>query len=222
MIIWIASYPRSGNSLYRELLWQLCGIQSYSRHNDPEVRRDKMQDAIGHIDADLTPEVIDLLEQSEETHFIKTHHLEERNGNSIYIVRDGRDVMVSFAHFKKNIEEAIEPLDEILLRLCQSDSWQRNVFHWLEHGPKLGEFIRLKFEDMLIDPIGTFLWSLDQVGISAPIKGTPMTFDELHEKWPKFFQVGKVGRWRDEMPQNVQDVFLEHNHKAMELLGYKI
>ena len=222
MITWLASYPRSGNSMYRESLWQLYGIRSYSRHNDPEVRRDGMQDAIGHIDLDLTLEVIDKLERSEEMHFVKTHHLEERRGNTVYIVRDGRDVMVNFAHFKKNIEGAIEPFGEILMKLCQSNSWQRNVLYWLEHGKEKGQFVLVKYENMLHDPSGVLLWSLDQLGLAPDVMPNRaiMPFEELHRQWPKFFASGKEGCWKSEMPQDVCQIFAEHNWKAMQEMGY--
>ena len=50
MIIWVASYPRSGNTLFRLLLNRLWGLPTYSvypRRPDAPLRNRKMAEFIG-------------------------------------------------------------------------------------------------------------------------------------------------------------------------------
>jgi len=129
MIIWIASFPKSGNTLVRAMLTSLI----YSEDGNFNVNLLKKIDQYpqSHHFKGLTNKFNDIDELSKfwiisqdklnldkKIKFFKTHHLRCGIGNytftnskntigTIYIVRDPRDVIISFAqHHSLSIEEA--------------------------------------------------------------------------------------------------------------------
>ena len=99
MIVWIASYPRSGNTFFRLLLHDRFDVSTYSVFDDPLFVANGIAPVIGH---DSLCGSIDELAQRPELYFIKTHRIQDARTDypAIYIVRDGRDVLVSCAHYE--------------------------------------------------------------------------------------------------------------------------
>jgi hypothetical protein len=83
MIIWIASYPRSGNNYVREILRDVFRVETYSIYEGPVEHQ---------ID-------VETIRDAEGIHLVKTHELPTDNSPALYVVRDGRDALVSYAHF---------------------------------------------------------------------------------------------------------------------------
>ena len=129
MIIWVASYPKSGNTLVRAMLTSLI----YSEDGNFNVNLLKKIDQYpqSHHFKCLTNKFNDINELSKfwiisqdklnldkKIKFFKTHHLRCGIGNytftnskntigTIYIIRDPRDVIISFAkHHSLSLEEA--------------------------------------------------------------------------------------------------------------------
>ena len=129
MIIWVASYPKSGNTLVRSILTSLIysedgnfnfnllkKIDQYPQNHHFEGLTNKFND-IDELSKFWTISQ-DKLNLDKKIKFLKTHHLRCGIGNytftdskntigTIYIVRDPRDVIISFAqHHSLSIEEA--------------------------------------------------------------------------------------------------------------------
>ena len=129
MIIWLASYPKSGNTLVRSMLTSLI----YSKDGNFNFNLLKKIGQYPHKKhfKGLTDKFDNLFELSKfwtisqdklnadkKLRFLKTHHLRCGINNytftnskntigTIYIVRDPRDVIISFAqHHSLSIEEA--------------------------------------------------------------------------------------------------------------------
>jgi hypothetical protein len=81
MIIWIASYPRSGNNFTRNTLERVFGIKTHAIYDEP--RQPKIDVATARA--------------SDETFLVKTHDLPIDDSPALYLVRDGRDALVSYA-----------------------------------------------------------------------------------------------------------------------------
>jgi hypothetical protein len=87
-MIWLASFPRSGNTFFRNVMFELYGLESYDYYplRGVKVRKDYTSFPI-----------------------VKTHLLpwqiqpQDSNIPAIYLVRDGRDAIVSMAHQRKDI-----------------------------------------------------------------------------------------------------------------------
>ena len=129
MIIWLASYPKSGNTLVRSMLTSLIysedgnfnfnllkKIGQYPHKKHFKGLTDKF-DNLFELSKFWTISQ-DKLNLDKKIKFLKTHHLRCGIGNytftnskntigTIYIVRDPRDVIISFAqHHSLSIEEA--------------------------------------------------------------------------------------------------------------------
>ena len=92
MIIWLASYPRSGNTYFRVLLNTIFGVKTYSIHNDThDIAADQSTvEIVGH---EHLPEDFDLdrARLSNSIYVIKTHAPPQNETDmAIYLVRDGR------------------------------------------------------------------------------------------------------------------------------------
>jgi hypothetical protein len=75
MIVWLASYPRSGNTFFRMLLHKIFGLRThtlYSVANDAELRREdtaRLMRLIGQVELDCE---VDMLRAEPGQHFVKT------------------------------------------------------------------------------------------------------------------------------------------------------
>ncbi|HMJ91237.1 MAG TPA: hypothetical protein VK530_15560, partial [Candidatus Acidoferrum sp.] len=90
MIVWLASYPRSGNTFFRIVLHHVYNLKTFSVYNDPELEKIGVAEVVGH---ETMPASLDELRSSSEVFFVKTHELPADKDPAIYIVRDGRDAL---------------------------------------------------------------------------------------------------------------------------------
>ena len=178
MIIWIASYPKSGNTLLRSLL------ASYFFSNDGnfefnDLNHIKQFPAIENfrklgIDLSNESEVFQnfieaqklINKENKKIKFIKTHSSLCKINNcnftdlkntlgAIYIVRDPRNVVTSFAHhYNLNVEQATDTLIDETRWLVKTEkmyktflgSWNVNYNSWKQLNKK---FMLVKYEDLV-------------------------------------------------------------------------
>jgi hypothetical protein len=199
-MIWLASYPRSGNTLMR-LALQNIGIGSTSIYHDSVID--------------------DMFEGSE---FCKTHGLIGGSDKAIYIVRDGRDALVSHAHYRieiENIEETYEReldalIDNVYIAFVP---WCLHVMWYFSRD----NVLVVRFEDMLSNLTEEMMRVAQFAGFEIPHK-VEVNFEALHTERPEFFRRGIVGAWRDEMSEEQQGRFWANplKKKAMEMAGYNV
>ena len=101
MIVWLASYPRSGNTYFRILLNRMFGLCNYSVYDtglsQEQIRMLPTARMVGEAPIEGS---LNSLAQEPKLFIIKTHELPaDDTYATIYIVRDGRDALVSYAHF---------------------------------------------------------------------------------------------------------------------------
>lgn len=232
MIVWLASYPRSGNTFLRVVLHYLYGVPTYSIYddNDPVAQRV----GPGLVGYRPKPEDRSLMRDGADVYFVKTHKRRKADAYpAIYLVRDGRDAVVSHARLRASEHATGEPgLFERLLReeitrpyvdgQPSSGTWGGNVLNWLDHaGAPLAV---LRYEELIVDPraaVERAVAALLPDLVPVPDACIP-SFDDLHAIEPGFFRRGAVGSHRDEMPDELHDLFWAQpeNAAAMLRLGY--
>jgi hypothetical protein len=96
MIVWLASYPRSGNTFLRALIARAFRTNTLSVYS--EDRKTVCELALTQSGAESSSSVtaaqIDELRADSNIHFVKTHELAATLPSydyCVYLVRDGRD-----------------------------------------------------------------------------------------------------------------------------------
>lgn len=146
----LLSYPRSGNTWTRFLIANLL-------FSDREI-------SFLNIDY-LIPDVINInrrqLEKIPHPRLIKSHeYFDPRYKKVIYIVRDPRDVVVSYYYFhlKQGFIEDGYPMEKFVSRFVSGDvdsifaSWGEHVASWIATRLNGRELLLLRYEDMKANP----------------------------------------------------------------------
>lgn len=105
MIVWLASYPRSGNTFLRVVLHQLYRVPTYSVYDDDDPVAQRIGPAlVGYREK---PSDRSLMTDDGEVYFVKTHKRRKTDGYpALYLVRDGRDAVVSQARLRASSSSA--------------------------------------------------------------------------------------------------------------------
>ena len=147
----VVSYPRSGNTWTRFLIANLL-------HPEEPATFANIERLVPDAEAQSSR----ALKRVPRPRCIKSHeYFDHRYPRVIYIVRDPRDVALSYYHFARkyrHIDDAY-PLtryvDEFIAgHLSSADwgSWGENVGTWLSAREKDLNFLLLRYEDMKQDP----------------------------------------------------------------------
>jgi len=104
-VTWLASYPRSGNTLLRVILKHCFGQASQSIYSDAEFSDPTVCAMVGHEPVGHDPNAfIQQARQDGRSLYVKTHGLPATDRHpAITVVRDGRSGVVSHAHFLREI-----------------------------------------------------------------------------------------------------------------------
>jgi len=225
MTVWLASYPRSGNTLFRIVAHSLLGIKSGDIYDPEAVPSDDegwsaVTVLIGHsrlVGGELPQGLI------------KTHDPADGDDqrSAICVVRDGRDAYVSYAHYAMRYFPEHMPsgdFTDVLRMLVVSrdhfGGWSANVGSWLERRVPP---VVVRYEELIAEPERRVREACGAVGMSMSDAGAGATpgFKSLRELMPSVFRKGKQGAWREEMPQEVEALFWERHGSMMECLGYE-
>lgn len=224
MIIWLASYPRSGNSYVAMLLKHYFNIPVYSVYAYSTKSRSYL-DIIGFHDKHVS---LGHMKESDEYFFVKTHELPSDDYPSLYVVRDGRDVLVSYAYYIRNFLEqhkeytVFETMHDLIINPGYFHGWSSHIQAWVNSRSPVS---MIKYEQLLsaADPSKTIRDASSKLGINIPDPirtDSHPNFTQLHEIQPDFFQNGTPGKWRREMPQELQKLFYKEHGDILYKMGY--
>jgi hypothetical protein len=236
MIVWLASYPRSGNTFLRIVLHRLYGAPTYSVYDDDDPVAQRLgPELVGYRQR---PKDLRELADAAEMSFVKTHKRRKADDYAaIYLVRDGRDAIVSHARLRATQPTPSANGDnrgsfETLLReeinrpyiegQPSSGSWGGNVLSWLNAGE--APLVLLKYENLVADPLKSVARAVSSLCPNlAPVQGPRIpSFTDLHAADSTFFRRGVVGSHRDELTGDLHELFWSRpeNATAMQRLGY--
>src|SRR5690606_21283792 len=97
-VVWLASYPRSGNPFLRTLLFHRFGLSSASIYSNDFGHNETLGRQVGHIEHGANGQ-IDFGDAP--VRLIKTHAPPQDDRRAIYVLRDGRAAMVSLYIYYK-------------------------------------------------------------------------------------------------------------------------
>ena len=265
-ITWIASFPRSGNTWVRSLITAYANggevnINSIMQTGDkhPGYYEGMVQEPIKQwlpVDqALLKPAaMLRMLEDCGGNMMLKTHdcnvdisgvaqipHALTRA--AIYIVRDPRDVVLSFKkHFKcANLNEAIDSMlnPETIMRQPHKGlfllqfSWQLHLQSWLRDLPY--PVFMLRYEDLQTDTFDLFSdlvrflkMDYDADLVRKSIQACRFATFQRQEKkdgfregvGSVFFDKGMANRWKTELAPKYQQRIVSACAKEMKSMGY--
>jgi hypothetical protein len=271
-LVWIASYPKSGNT------WVRAFLHNYIRQSQEPYDINRLTDLTA---SDVNAEryqrydprpashysVADVQRMRRLVHrdltgldrtlvFVKTHNAKavvegvplitpEVTAGAIYIVRDPRDVLVSYSrHRGRSVDDTIAFMADPSAATGGTDakvyerlgSWSLHVHSWtLRPDPRV---LVLRYESMVQDPQAAFGPLVSWLGQDPPPERLAQairfsSFEELRaqeqvkgfkERVPEatvpFFGTGQPGRWRSVL-SDAQRARIERDHAAVMLrFGY--
>jgi hypothetical protein len=149
----VVSYPRSGNTWTRFLLANLL-------HPTEEVSFSNIERLI----PDTSSISSRALKRIPRPRVIKSHeYFDHRYPKVIYIVRDPRDVVLSYYDFQRKyrhiedrypLEQYVDDFVNGKLISASWGTWAENVASWISTREHTDKFLLLRFEDMLNDTLG--------------------------------------------------------------------
>jgi hypothetical protein len=168
-------------------------------------------------------ELLEAIRARPEPFFIKSHRPEDSAdpAPALYIVRDGRDVHVSRAHFLtgRKVGDYELPFDQRLRELVTHRAWSEHVRTWRNREAPTAI---IRYEDLVADPGGTVKARCQEIGVPLPEPiGELKSFSELQERNPIQHRKGKTGSWQEEMPLEIEERFWGIHWEEMEALGYE-
>ncbi|MDY0092708.1 MAG: glycosyltransferase, partial [Candidatus Vecturithrix sp.] len=163
--------------------------------------------------------------------WVKTHELPSDDFPAIYLVRDGRDALLSYTWYILTIEKARSEISPALFWQTLHDLITDNRYfggwssHVLEWSRRQAPTAIVKFEDLIREPHPLHLiqQACCTIGYHFTEKiDTPSlpSFSELRRKVPDFFRQGHIGAWKTQMPPKLHDLLWEYHGDAMNTLGY--
>ena len=228
--IFLVGYPKSGNTWMQHLIAGLV----YGM--DTRFLTDKLVQLI-------VPNVHGAkhFKRLNDVTFFKSHFLPQPSYRRvIYLVRDGRDAMVSYYHMLNAVSE--EPVDFRAMVIGGTGlfpcKWHEHIEAWSEN-PFDAEILVVRYEDLHSDPIGEMqrvcaFADLDRdiEAIKRCVDGNCFSNMQTKEqdfgwdnsKWnsdEKFIRRGVVGSYKDEMPIELVNAFEQVACKELVGLGYR-
>jgi len=222
MIIWLASYPRSGNTMLRTMLNRVFGLPSYSLYDDRDDigAVPAVADAVGHrFQPASWPAFYERSRRSADIVAIKTHHPPFDDSKAIYIVRDGRAAIVSWYNMLRNLRrrDDIEISDIIRGEKVVYGDWSTHIAHWrpLERPATL----LLRYESLLAEPRSNIDRIANFLG-APPLRSWDNLFGEMHSAMPQFFAAADNRKNIAQMTSDDLALFWRLHGATMTALGY--
>jgi hypothetical protein len=222
MIVWIASYPRSGSTFIRVILNSIFNIKTHSIYDDKfDIGADgKTSKVVGH---EFLPDDFDVqkIRADKEPFYLKTHELPDsrisESDKVIYLIRDGRDSVLSFTKYLNTFFMKDKGTIDVINGDTVVGAWGDHVAAW---NPKeKSNTLLIRFERLVQNP-SSFIEKIGDFLNLKPNSGTIPTFSELHEINPQFFRSGKLNSWEDSFTEEEVNAFWEKNYTQMIEYGY--
>ncbi|GGY56521.1 sulfotransferase domain-containing protein [Parvularcula lutaonensis] len=222
MIIWLASYPRSGNTFLRIVLNRFFGAGSYSQYNDErdiEANREFAR-LVGHQHYEGSwPEAYDRLSNDQARHFVKTHDHPADDAKAIYVVRDPRAAVSSYHAYLREYGTLGFSLADVVAGAVTFGRWDHHVRAWSPE--RRSNTLLLRYEE-LTDDLEKTVRAIGDFIEQEPRSMTGTDFSELRRVEPRFFRVGSNDPHIKALPDDARDSIAALYKDEIDRLGYSI
>lgn len=208
-VLWLASYPRSGNTMMRVVLAQCFGLPTAAVYGDelggnPELHRLTRRIA-------PTPDgVIDFSDAP--VRVLKTHGRPQDNGKAIYIIRNGIDATASFHdHGNRQV-----PIETLITGRDGLPPWWGHIGWW--HPNVRPNTLLLRYEEAVADVSGTIDRVSEFIGVAPTAHAIPSR-DELASVDGKWIRSASAPDRTKLSPAEIEH-FWQVNGAAMREYGY--
>jgi hypothetical protein len=217
-VTWLASYPRSGNTLLRVILRHCFGQSSQSIYGDDEFSDPAVRSMVGHEPVGGDPHgFIQQAQQDGRTLYVKTHEPPPADRHpAIYVVRDGRSAVVSHAHFLREILGHDITLGEVIGGKMGL-SWSQHVKAWAL--PARTRTLVVRYEDLAAGDARALASISDFIGRPQQ-KAFDISFGQLHALNPAFFRCGSDTANISELDDAAAELFERLHGETLRAMGY--
>jgi hypothetical protein len=221
MIVWLPSYPRSGNTLLRTLLKQVFDLGTHSKYNDPsDLGADpRIASAVGHLTYDGSwNDELARMRNSDDLRLVKTHEGPAGDEPAIFIVRHGWSASISNQHYLRDFSKIEAPLPQVIAGTTDGfPSWGRMLDLWDPFNRP--HTLLIRYEDLVNAPqeIISAIHSFLNVPVIAEWQNN---FEEMRRLNPKFFRSGKVEISEETFGHDNATLFASLHGDWMNRLGY--
>jgi len=227
--LFIVSFPRSGSTWVRFMLANL--IVNPERPLGFEIMEK-------HIPDLHAPQIEEILRKTHPGRLLKSHMLyDARCKRVVYLVRDGRDALVSYYHYHcpHNLQATFLEFLQIH-QIIWPGAWHKHVESWLDHGNGLS-LLLVRYEDLLADPAGQLkriaefaALPTDEKRIDRAVRNCRFTTLQKIETEKgtlrtdnpgfRFFRKGISGGWKEYFGPVHKALFKKLANSALLRLGY--
>lgn len=206
--IWLASYPRSGNTYLRTVLNHCFGMKSTSIYPHDLGGNRQLERQVGHVEWNRSRVG---RWRARRTKLVKTHEPPADGRAAIYVLRDGRAASVSLWHFLRRQV----PLRDIILGEHMCGTWADHVTAWQPE--QRANTLFLRYEDLERDlaaelpKLAEFL-QREPRRTQIPSRADTASIDG---KW-----VRPKSDWRAQLSEEDLALFEQVNGAAMARYGY--
>jgi hypothetical protein len=225
--IFVVGFPKSGNTWMQYLLAGLVGGIDATRCPDALVQ-------------ELVPDaqVRTSYRRYTEPVFFKSHDLPRPDYRRvIYLLRDGRDAMVSYFHHYNALSPPVDFVTLVRTVPGLPRHWHEHVEAWLAN-PYQASLHIVKYEDLRREPVATLREIARFAGVpaeeailAAVVEAASFENQKRREQalgwknasWPKdrpFVRRGEVGGFQKEMPPEALALFLAEAGPTLRKHGY--
>jgi len=269
MIIWLASYPKSGNTWLRSFLTNYLNknTSSFDLKLLMEIKRFPRSELYKELNINFSKfeEIVknwiymqEFINLKQEFTYLKTHNAmctvnnysftnKENTIGFIYLVRDPRDVILSYSnHLGTSVENVFKTMINKNARekLHDKDHDETILGSWSEHYKSWRDYnsinkIIIKYEDLVLNPYENFFkiinflnklngLPIDEEMIKKSIEN--VSFEKLQNLEKKFgfyekahgvfFRKGKIRNWEKNLDKKIVSQLEEAFKEEMKELGY--
>lgn len=235
----IVSYPKSGNTWLRFLLANLIYLERQS------ITLSNFEKLVPDIYENTQEQLLSI----SKPRLIKSHeYFDPKYPKIIYMVRDPRDVAVSYYHYlikERQIDEDY-PIDEWIKPFIagefhpQFGTWAENVGSWLGARNGRDDFLLLSYEELLNDSLKTMQKVASFLGVTTDDNQLKRVIElssanrmrelEKKEKWlsnkdntrtdKPFIRAAKSRSWETDLSKESVAHIENTWHPLMKQLGY--